>query len=227
MKKIVILFFLVSILCFSQNYSSIVVNYESIVEPIKIDPKNVEHNDLFENINESFTNKIFVLKANNMGFIFKENLKMDADDSNKRMAKIANLAYSISDYFYEKKRNILFSVTNNLNVISNTNYNWELSSETKEIDAYTCYKATYNYKFVTRKGKEVNRLVTAWYTPQINFNYGPNGYMGLPGLILELEYDKTKLVAKGIEFFKEEIKIDFPKNKEVTEEEFLKKIGIN
>jgi len=51
--------------------------------------------------------------------------------------------------------------------------------------------------------------------------------MGLPGLILELEFDKTKIVAKEISFSVKDLKIDFPKNKEVTEEEYLEIIDKN
>lgn len=43
MKKLLILLFLVSQFCFSQNYTSITVNYKAIIESIKIDfPKNKE-----------------------------------------------------------------------------------------------------------------------------------------------------------------------------------------
>ena len=35
--------------------------------------------------------------------------------------------------------------------------------------------------------------VTAWYTPQIPINQGPGEYWGLPGLILEINADKTTI----------------------------------
>ena len=162
-----------------------------------------------------------------MELFLKKKKKMEYDERKKKISDMASAGYSISNYSYDKERDKLFTITNNLNVISNHSYEWDLTSETKKIDNYTCYKATYIYNFITTKGKEVNRLITAWYTPDISFSYGPNGYMGLPGLILELEYDKTKLVAKEIQFFKEDIKIDFPKNREITEEEYLKRIKIN
>jgi GLPGLI family protein len=36
-------------------------------------------------------------------------------------------------------------------------------------------------------GKEVSKVVSAWYCPSIPYSYGPNGHFGLPGLIFELE----------------------------------------
>lgn len=38
-------------------------------------------------------------------------------------------------------------------------------------------------------------LVTAWYTPGIPANHGPDMYWGLPGLILELGTDSMQLVC--------------------------------
>lgn len=226
MKNYIILFLFTS-LCFSQNYKSIMVTYKAVLEPIKIDPKNEHYNSLFEEMNQTLIDKSFILKVNSNGTLFEEEKKMAYDERKKKISDMASAGYSISNYSYDKERDKLFTITNNLNVISNHSYEWDLTSETKDIDNYTCYKATYIYNFITTKGKEVNRLITAWYTPDISFSYGPNGYMGLPGLILELEYDKTKLVAKEIQFFKEDVKIDFPKNREITEEEYLKRIKIN
>lgn len=226
MKNKFFLFCFFCIMGFSQNYKGIKVHYKALLESIPIDPKNGSHNVLFEEINASLTNKSFLLQVNSKGFLFEEEIVMQQENEKKHTATITNIIFAINTYFYDKDRDKFFSVSNNLNVLSTADYKWEVTDESKKIDAYTSYKATCVYSFVSSKGKTVNRLITAWFTPEISFNYGPNGYMGLPGLILELEYDKTKLVAKEIQFFKEDIKIDFPKNKEVTEEEYLRKISI-
>jgi GLPGLI family protein len=65
-------------------------------------------------------------------------------------------------------------------------------------------------------------LVTAWYTPQIPVNQGPDVYWGLPGLILEVSADRTtmlcsKIVLNPVE--KEKIKVP-SKGKEVTQAEY-------
>lgn len=41
-------------------------------------------------------------------------------------------------------------------------------------------------------------VVTAWYTPQIPVNNGPGEYWGLPGLILEVNADRTTMLCTKI-----------------------------
>lgn len=218
-------FLLITSFVFSQNYKSIQVNYSALLEPVltkKTD--NEKHNSLFDEINGALNNKIYLLKANSNGFIFEELVDLKGDERQKKVSKFANTIFLIFPYTFNKQTNKLYRILNDVNIESENNYQWELTNESKKIDNYTCYKATCTVEFNTRHGNSGSRIVSAWYTPEINFNYGPNGYMGLPGLILELEYNKTKIVAKEIHFFKDEIKIETPKNKEVTEEEFLNKI---
>ncbi|RLD60552.1 MAG: GLPGLI family protein, partial [Bacteroidetes bacterium] len=72
-------------------------------------------------------------------------------------------------------------------------FNWKLTNETKIILGYTCYKATHNRE----GGNPV--IVTAWYCPEIPYQFGPKGYAGLPGLILEIVLGgKTTFTADTI-----------------------------
>ena len=113
MKKQFILLYLLSQFCFSQNYTSIKVNYKAIVESITIDPKNVKYNDLFEEMNQSLMDKSFLLQASSKGFTFEEELMMEDDVRKKKIAKISSITFSISDFFYDKEKDKLFSVSNN------------------------------------------------------------------------------------------------------------------
>lgn len=75
-------------------------------------------------------------------------------------------------------------------------YDWSLLNETKIIDNYKCYKATTALYY---NGKTYNDLrITAWYTPEIPVSFGPIGYGGLPGLILELQNDLGTFYVKKI-----------------------------
>lgn len=70
--------------------------------------------------------------------------------------------------------------------------------------------------------KEVQ--VTAWYTPDIPVNQGPENYWGLPGLILEVNDGKTIVLCSKIVMNtkdKKEIKPQ-TKGKEVTQAEYDK-----
>ena len=68
---------------------------------------------------------------------------------------------------------------------------WQITDEEKEIAGYKVRKATtdsYGDKgFEFYKGKAI-----AWFTTDIPIPTGPERYYGLPGLIVELYYERTK-----------------------------------
>ncbi|NRB60820.1 MAG: GLPGLI family protein [Winogradskyella sp.] len=112
---------------------------------------------------------------------------------------------------------------------------WKLGSETKYIGEYPCFKATYtkevekmNVSFgsddeeETKETEMEERTVTAWYTPQIPINNGPDNYQGLPGLILEVhDGDLTIICSKIVLNPKEKVEINEPdKGKEVDQEKY-------
>jgi GLPGLI family protein len=105
---------------------------------------------------------------------------------------------------------------------------WKMEAEQRVIGGYTCYKATAikaasvlileisdlkkklkgaektddksasdetNYG-CHRTSKEVT--ITAWYTPEIPVSQGPEGYWGLPGLILEVNDGKTTILCSKL-----------------------------
>ena len=81
-------------------------------------------------------------------------------------------------------------------------YNWEITGETKIIGKYTCRKAVASYSKLTYCCGEKDFIVTAWFAPSLPYPYGPMGYDGLPGLVLELATDSTVptgFIAESIE----------------------------
>jgi GLPGLI family protein len=64
--------------------------------------------------------------------------------------------------------------------------------------------------------------ITAWYTPEIPVNQGPEGYWGLPGLILEVNDGKTTILCSKIVLNpKDKADIKAPNNgKQVTQKEY-------
>lgn len=58
-------------------------------------------------------------------------------------------------------------------------YQWNVSTESKEIMGLQAYKAT------------IGDSITAWFCPTIPVQDGPGLYCGLPGLILDLEDGQT------------------------------------
>ncbi|WP_445712221.1 GLPGLI family protein [Flavobacterium sp.] len=100
--------------------------------------------------------------------------------------------------------------------------NWTLTSESKDINGYLCYKATYTY-IQKWKGREFPWPVVAWYCPAIPIPIGPTRYSGLPGLILELHEDKRGFVVEKIEFTDIPVKIKIPVDGEEINDDEIKK----
>ena len=99
---------------------------------------------------------------------------------------------------------------------------WELFQTSKMIGKYKCYKATTHYTIVNDVGS-FKKNVTAWYSPEIPYSYGPSGFFGLPGLILELTDDKRTYSATEISLNQSDYNIVKPKKGVIiTQEEFGK-----
>ena len=85
-------------------------------------------------------------------------------------------------------------------------YKWKILNELKDVAGYVCMKAE------TRDTVN-NVVVEAWFTDKIPFRGGPEGYSGLPGMILELNMnvDDVRVVATKVEFSETSIELPVPK----------------
>lgn len=107
---------------------------------------------------------------------------------------------------------------------------WELEKEKMIINNLLCFKAKTIIEEEGRNG--INKIeIVAWYTPDINLPYGPEGFGGLPGLIVQLKKGTVITYLSRIDFKKEDIKIQIPqKGREMTRAEFnsfLKDVVLN
>ncbi len=132
-----------------------------------------------------------------------------------------------------------------------SNLQWKMEGETRVIGGYNCFKATAvrpasktdfrNFRpkkedaatakpaDATKKTNLMDELdmpketiITAWYTPEIPVNQGPENYWGLPGLILEVNDGKTVILCSKVVLnpkVKTEIKAA-TKGKVTTQKEF-------
>ncbi|MEL7122484.1 MAG: GLPGLI family protein [Bacteroidota bacterium] len=64
-------------------------------------------------------------------------------------------------------------------------YDWKLTGQTKKVGNYLCKEATTTY---SKYGRDsiMQYVAIAWFTEDLPFSFGPMGFDGLPGLILEL-----------------------------------------
>ena len=102
-------------------------------------------------------------------------------------------------------------------------YKWKIHNEIKEIAGYLCMKAE------TRDTIK-NQKVYAWFTDAIPVSAGPEGYYGLPGMILELDYNDGAgiITATKIQFEDTAPKLELPKKmkgKNISREEFNAKMS--
>ena len=83
---------------------------------------------------------------------------------------------------------------------------WKILNEIKEIQGYLCMKAE-------TIDPVRNVPVYAWFTNKIRIPSGPEGYGGLPGLILGLEFNKDDVLieATKIDLEKEDLSLPIPK----------------
>lgn len=79
-----------------------------------------------------------------------------------------------------------------------------------------------NNSLLSRIEEPEERIITAWYAPEIPIGQGPGPYWGLPGLILEVNDGRTAILCSKIVINvedKEEIKKP-SKGKKVSQEEY-------
>jgi len=188
--------------------------------------KNKELYGLLDKMNSATKHLNFILQFNkNESLFFLEN-QME-NDLNPLTISYAKRIISKGKYYYNHEKEILLRETDiygdNTIIQSNPkNLKWTLTNESKYIDTYITYKATTTIAKQNTNGKS-HFKIEAWYTPEIQLPYGPNGYNGLPGLILELKDVNYTFYVKKIKIQHNETLdiIPLSSKKTITEEEHL------
>lgn len=193
---------------------------------------------------QKMNQKTFILEFDKTSSIYKEDVKLDSPNPMGGRSGVMVMSFggsgstdiyykNIKDQKFLNKTAIMgkpFLVKDKLK-----QYNWELSSETKNIGMYTCYKATFTEEVESFKISMINGAsketkttetvtTTAWYTTQVPISNGPKNYQGLPGLILEINDGKNLMVCTEIVLNPEKkVVIKEPnKGKVVTQKKFDK-----
>lgn len=124
-------------------------------------------------------------------------------------------------YYNSEKENIeQKELMGDLFLITKKKLKWKLINELKIIGKFNCLKAE---TIITKmsKGKIKKLTKIAWYNPEINASFGPIGYSGLPGLIIELIDGNYKYTATKVELNTKDIYVIKPpqKGKKISESE--------
>ncbi|KGL58792.1 GLPGLI family protein [Polaribacter sp. Hel1_85] len=193
---------------------------------------------------QKMNQKTFILEFDKYTSIYKEDVKLDAPKPQLGGGRVMVMSFGGSgdgDIYYKNIKENRFANQTEIQgkrfLVKDKllEHKWELSSETKNIGNYTCYKATFskevesiqhaikNGKSVEEKKKEII-TTTAWYTTQVPISNGPKKYQGLPGLILEINDGKKIIVCTEIILNpSEKIIIQEPKKgKVVSQKKFTK-----
>lgn len=202
--------------------------------------ENPKHNDIDKNTLEilkkteaEFGNLKYELIINNELALFTEIKKLDKPkNTHSELAKVLS-GYSGEIYVDVNKKLIIeakdiggrkFLVEKNLD-----DYEWEIDVEKVNIRGYDCFKATTTVMIEGRNGQQ-EVPINAWFTPEINLPYGPSGYCGLPGLIIQIQKGNVITYLSEINFQPNEKKIQLPTDKTINTKEFnemMKKMNSN
>ena len=186
--------------------------------------------------------KTFILEFDKTSSVYKEEEKLKTPNpkANRTGVVVMNLGGSGkgSTYYKNLKEKRFANQTEIMGKVFLVKdalpvYDWKMTTETKNIGQYTCYKATYTEEVENKKISFINgetketvtkatKVTTAWYTLQVPISNGPKNYQGLPGLILELNDGKNLIVCTEIVLNPSEtIKIKEPeKGKVVNQKKF-------
>jgi GLPGLI family protein len=215
-------FFSILILTGAAAQEPVRITY-TIEQKVDFDSVNsVEVADIFMLVNEVISGFEFELLINDKGeSVFRKTEPMIEDYSEIELYRLA-LGFSAGDevWYTEKGKSEKLIYKNDLEngpllLDLKEDLTWGISEETKIIGEYKAIKAS-----TSRKMGSFVEQIEVWFTPELSYAFGPIGYNGLPGLILELKRDKVFYKLKEIE--KVSTTVEPPKaSKQMTFDEYF------
>jgi len=219
---------------YSQNNNFLRITYEKDyylkLDTVKTKSYREEISKLNTIISKSSKDVSYELTIANHHSSFRIN-KIRMNTSNSNFKELAGSLGGTKGVFYINKQDSIYVNKKHFSgedfLVKLNLKDWKITSETKLINDFKCYKAI--SEDVVKNFKGIFKFkVVAWFSPDLPSFFGPAGYFGLPGLILELNNSKINLRASKIQFSKFE-KVDeklFKKGISINEEElekFIKK----
>lgn len=229
MKKLIIAFSLFATLysmpILAQNFQGVAVyqvnrgGNDVVISSTTMNPAQLEK---MREIMKKSETETFILNFTKFESIYEKEQKLGAPEPSGKIrgfgsGKDTKLYKNVKDNLQLEEEEFMgkeFLVSDSLK-----NWNWQLTSESKKIGDYTCFKAISikkvtqeeldDYKkekakelagktsfFVSEEPKESTFI--AWYTIEIPIAQGPEYFWGLPGLILEASFDKTVILCSKV-----------------------------
>lgn len=228
MKILSLILLITSSFCFAQNTTGR-ATYIIILD---------KNNELREsNNNDKYTNEALDLsKKIEYTLVFKDHEANFFTSKNDFDSSIVNriniLAFDPQNIYTNSKEKYFIKETysnnqfihkNEFVIKESSKLKWKITKESKIVGNYLCYKAT-TIKEIHDTNEIIKEKVIAWFCPSLPYSFGPKEYMGLPGLILELQEEHMDFIVKNVDLEnKDVVTIEKPKGKKaISEKEFNK-----
>lgn len=222
-KNVLVILLLVTATLFAQQNG--VAEYEFSYKKFDDTPKNMSAANARKNVDMSAkyaTDHKYILKFNPIESLYYIESSMPIDGVDNEFA------YKFSKYFFSNGifyQNRTTHESLNETLFMNESYlvkdsisdDWKISSEVKYIGKFKCYKAVSSCSACNK-----NQIVTVWFTPEIPMPFGPAGFGGTPGLILEVSKFRYTLRLKKIKLSDKTITIKKPSKGILTTADKLK-----
>ena len=237
MNKIIFLFLtFVSLNSFAQQKNENKNNISKVIYKSSLykDSESVKDSKLRDKITqyqESFEFELLFDKTKSI-YRLVDNINLDDQSIEYQITRGLSNELYYKDLLKKEKIKQTTSLDELFNVVKSfEQYTWVVSSETKVIDGYTCYKATCHYEeYDDNKKMSLSFNPVVWFAPSLPYSFGPMGLDGLPGLVLEGTFNgRVYFYATSIDLNDKTLtKIERPVHgKYVTEEDFRKVLAEN
>lgn len=221
-----LLIFILSLQSFSQDLQiTYKVSTEGLLNEVQKKKLSQSGQEYYMKVENNFKNLVYLLKIRENRALFYREQKME-NEGNRGLKLAASRAGFPGSFYSDSEVGKVISEYDGYGpkyLISSSlqELKWKISKETKIVTGFKTFKATAQETYDTGSEKKI-WTITAWFAPEINKPFGPGGYGGLPGLILELERGSKIYTAKIFEEvdLKEE-EVSMPTTgKKITKEEF-------
>lgn len=207
------------------------VTYKSSLYKDSESIKDSKLRDKITQYQESFEFELFFDKTKSI-YRLVDNINFDDQSIEYQITRGLSNELYYKDLLKKEKIKQTTALDELFNIVKSfEQYKWVVSSETKVIDGYTCYKATCHYEeYDDNRKMSLSFNPVVWFAPSLPYSFGPMGLDGLPGLVLEGTLNgRVYFYATSIDLNDKTLtKIERPVHgKYVTEEEFRKVLAEN
>lgn len=220
--------YFILILCFAVTdvFSQVRITYNIQTNQLTKEQQGNEIARIVKELSDEFRFFLEIQSSKSHFYLEDTGMTSEGDASRQHYRKVAQMQYVNGEEFWtDSNLNKMVTKINGQFIAYKLSAPaWKITSETKKIDKYDCYKAQYIHTYTGVSGKLINREITAWFAPELPYSFGPGKYFGLPGLILELDDGKgTVYLAGSISINANIKKIELPENT-IEEEQSEKEV---